>query len=144
MAQDIKFPRLNSVIISGHLTRDIELRYTPKGIPVARLSIAFNRVYLGSDGSWVEEANYINVKTFGKTAQNCSERLHKGSPVIVEGYISTYNYTDKDQQQRRNVEITASKIHFIAKTAYSDDVQANQGDDFDAPDNVVTDDDVPF
>ncbi len=144
MAQDIKFPRLNSVMISGHLTREVELRYTPKGNPIARLGLAFNRVYLGADGNWVEEVNYINVKSFGKYAESCAEKLHKGSPVIVEGYISTYSYTDKDQQQRRLVEITANKIHFLEKQTSGEGFQNSNNQDFESSDQTVTDDDVPF
>ena len=141
MAQSIKFPRLNNVILSGHLTREVELRYTPNGKPIARLGIAFNRVYLNSDGNWIEEANFIDAKAFGKQAELCAERLHKGSPVIIEGSINTSSYTDRDNQPRKSVEINVAKFHFLEKANVAGD-QAE--DSFDRGGQPVTDDDVPF
>lgn len=148
MAKDIKFPRLNSIVISGHLTREVELRYTPKGTPVAKIGLAFNRVYQGQDGNWVEESNFLDVSVWGKQAELCSERLHKGSPVIFEGYLKTSMYTDKDNQQRKFVEIVANKIHFMEKTGSSYE-EGPSGEpaanyDVDTSDQNVTDDDVPF
>ncbi len=148
MAKEIKFPRLNSVMISGHLTRDVELRYTPRGTPVAKLGIAFNRVYQGQDGNWIEEANFMDVSVWGKQAEFSSERLRKGSPIIVEGYLKTSNYTDKDNQQRKFVEIVANKLHYLEKTGSSYDEspseEAPSNYDANTADQNVTDDDVPF
>ncbi|MCB5230348.1 MAG: single-stranded DNA-binding protein [Candidatus Cloacimonas sp.] len=143
MARDIRLPKLNSVIISGHLTRDVELRYTPKGTAVAKFSVAFNRNYQGSDGNWVEEAHFLDIVAWARTAEISAERLSKGSPVVVEGYLSAQTFTDKEGAQRKRVEIVANKIHYIEKTDYT-------GGDYEAPpideggDSKFTDDDVPF
>ncbi len=148
MAQDIKFPRLNSVIISGHLTRDVELRHTAKGTSVAKIGMAFNRVYKTAEGNWNEEASFLDISAWGKQAELCSERLHKGSPVIVEGYLKTSFYNDRDNQQRKSVEIVANKFHFLEKTesTYDDSSRAEAPVDYDAEkmDKNITDDDVPF
>ena len=148
MAQEIKFPRLNSVLISGHVTRDVELRYTPKGTAVARVGIAFNRVYQNNEGAWVEEASFMDVSVWGKQAELCSERLRKGSPVIFEGYLKTSMYNDKDNQQRKFVEIVANRVHYLEKTASGYDEapppSAPTGYDAGSNDQNVTDDDVPF
>jgi single-strand DNA-binding protein len=148
MAQEIKFPRLNSVIVSGHLTRDVELRYTPKGTPVAKIGIAFNRVYKNAEGTWTEESNFLDVSSWGKQAELCSERLHKGSPVIIEGYIKTSFYNDKENQQRKFVEIVATKFHFLEKSesTYEGSPSSEPAKGYNVEDNDqnVTDDDVPF
>jgi len=141
MAREIRLPKLNNVIISGHLTRDVELRYTPKGTAVARMSIAFNRRYQGTDGQWVEESHFLDVTAWAKTAELCSQRLTKGSPVIVEGSLTTSNYTDRDGNQRKSVEITAQKVHFIEKSGSMDDYDTPT---MDQDDGKFTDDDVPF
>lgn len=148
MAQEIRFPRLNSVMLSGRLTRDVELRYTPKGNPVAKMSIAFNRIYRDSEGNWQEESHFVDVSCFGRQADDCAQKLHKGSPIIVEGYINTYSYTTNDNQQRKVVEIIANKIHFLEKQ-YSQEDETNRSekvtDDFEANEQSnITDDDVPF
>jgi single-strand DNA-binding protein len=141
MAQNIKFPRINNVMISGHLTREVELRYTPNGKPIARIGIAFNRVYLNAEGNWIEDANFIDVKAFGKQAELCAERLHKGSPVIFEGYINTSSFTDRENQPRKTVEINVSKVHFLEKNV---DTSEQNEDSFERNSQSVTDDDVPF
>lgn len=148
MAQDIKFPRLNSIIISGHVTREVELRYTPKGTSTARVGLAFNRVYRNAEGNWIEEPNFLDISVWGKQAELCAERLHKGSPIIVEGYLRTSSYTDRDNQQRKFVEIVSNKIQFLEKTSSGyDEMSSEDGNTkykADDPDQNVTDDDVPF
>ena len=148
MAREIRFPRLNSVMLSGYLTRDIELRYTPRGIPIARMSLAFNTRYKSHEGTWVEESHFIDVKSFGEQASACATKLRKGSPIIVEGSMNTYTYTTKENQQRKVVEISANRIHFLEKQPYpaggQDDVSSDD-DDFDAhAPEEITDDDIPF
>ncbi len=148
MAQDLRFPRINSVMLSGHLTREVELRYTPKGNPIARLGLAFNRSYKNAEGNWVDEAHFIDIKTFGRLAEECSQRLHKGSPIIVEGFINTFTYTNKENQQRKIIEVSANKIHYLEKK-YDSQSEDNEAE---SPDNHhdsretsnITDDDVPF
>ncbi|MCK4696134.1 MAG: single-stranded DNA-binding protein, partial [Candidatus Cloacimonetes bacterium] len=82
MAKELRLPRVNSIIISGRLTRDIELRYTPNGTPVVKLSLAFDRSYQ-KDGEWQQETSYIDIVVWSKRAEQCAEFLHKGSPILV-------------------------------------------------------------
>lgn len=137
---DLKFPRINSVIISGRLTQDVDLRYTANGTPVIRLPIASSRVYL-KDGEWQEDTSFFDVVAWSKLAERCANTLHKGSPIIVEGMLQARTFTDKDNQNRKVTEIVAQRISFLEKQA-----QSNTGDkDFDEnTDNVTTEDDVPF
>jgi len=140
------------MIISGRLTRDVELRYLPNGTPVAKLSLAFNRNYQ-KNGEWQQETGYIDVVVWSKRGEQCAEYLHKGSPVLVEGYLKTHSYVDKNEQNRKVTEIVSTKVSFLEKESYD----SNSNEEFQPSDNSsnkstkqsqpvaeVTDDDVPF
>jgi len=150
MAKKLRFPNINSITISGRLTRDVELRYLQNGTPVAKLSIAFNRNYQ-KNGEWQQETGYIDIVVWSKRGEQCAEYLHKGSPVLVEGYLRTNSYVDKNEQNRKVTEIVSSKVSFLEKESYNTD----SNDEFQPSDNLnkkkvsqpvaeVTDDDVPF
>jgi len=134
---ELRLPRINSIIISGRLTRDIELKYTPNGTAVAKLSLAFDRSYQ-KDGEWQQETSYIDVVVWDKRAGKCAENLYKGSPVIVEGYLQTRSYQDRNNQNRKITEIVANKVSFLEK---GEDVSQQEPD---KQQEAVTDEDVPF
>lgn len=143
MASELRLPRVNVVVISGRLTRDVELRYTPSGTPVAKLSLAFDRSFQ-KDGEWVQESSYIDIVVWSKRAEQCAESLHKGSAVLIEGYLKTRTYQDKDNQNRKITEIIANKVSFLERND-----GGNSGGNFSnqPKPNVtsdITDDDVPF
>jgi len=77
----------NKVILLGNLTRDPELRYTPKGTAVARLGLAVNRRWTGEDGQPKEEVTFIDIDAFGKQAELISQYLKKGRALFVEGRL---------------------------------------------------------
>jgi len=112
MAKDLRFPRVNIIIISGRLTRDVDLKYTQSGTPVAGLSIAFDRAYQ-KDGEWVQETSYIDVTVWSTRGEQCAQELHKGSPVLIEGYLQTRSYVDKDNNNRKATSIVASRVNFL-------------------------------
>jgi len=148
MAHELRLPRINSVVLSGRLTRDVELRYTPNGTPVAKLSLAFNRVYQ-KDGEWQEETGFIDVVVWSRRAEQCAEYLHKGSPVVVEGYIKTRTYQDKENQNRKITEIVSSRVHFLERTEIKteESTPKTEPEISETKENIkatVTDDDVPF
>ena len=76
---------LNKVLLMGNLTRDPEVRYTPKGTAVTELGIAVNRIYTGENGEKREEVTFVDVTVWGRTAENVGEYLRKGRPVFIEG-----------------------------------------------------------
>ena len=148
MAHELRLPRINSVVLSGRLTRDVELRYTPNGTPVAKLSLAFSHVYQ-KDGEWIEESSFLDVTVWSRRAEQCAEYLHKGSPVIVEGYIKTRIWQDKDNQNRKSVDINALRVHFLerSESAVGESTPKTEPEISETKENVkatVTDDDVPF
>lgn len=143
MAGELKFPRVNSVIISGRLTREAELRYTSGGTAVSKLPIAFDRSYQ-RNGEWVQETSYIDVVVWDKTAEKCAEELVKGSAVLVEGYLKTHSYQDKNNQSRKVTEIVAFKVSFLEKSPKDSSREFHPAANQAEPASSITDDDVPF
>lgn len=100
---------LNSVFVMGNLTREVELRYTTQGSPVAEISIAVNR-----KSGEREEVCYLRVIAWGKTAESCSRYLAKGSSVLVEGYLRQDTWEDRQTRQKRSsISIVAERVQFI-------------------------------
>jgi single-strand DNA-binding protein len=78
----------NKVILLGNLTRDPEVRYTPKGSAVTDLGIAVNRQYTLENGEKREEVTFVDVTFWGRTAEVAGEYLKKGRPIFIEGGCS--------------------------------------------------------
>src|SRR5271170_2357095 len=92
----------NRVILMGNLTRDPELRYTPKGTAVARLGIACNRKWKSESGEMKEEVTFVDVDAFGKTAETIGQYLKKGRPILIEGRLRYETWDDKQSGQKRS------------------------------------------
>jgi single-strand DNA-binding protein len=92
----------NKVILLGNLTRDPELRYTPKGTAVARLGLAVNRSYKTDSGESKEEVTFIDVDAWGKQAELISQYLRKGNPLFVEGRLKLDQWEDKQTGQKKS------------------------------------------
>lgn len=90
----------NKVILLGNLTRDPELRYTPKGTAVARLGLAVNRRYTTDAGEQKEEVTFIDIDAFGKQAELISQYLRKGNPLFLEGRLKLDQWDDKNTGQK--------------------------------------------
>ena len=92
----------NKVILLGNLTRDPEVRYTPKGTAVAELGMAVNRVYTAENGEKREETTFVDVTLWGRTAEIAGEYLKKGRPVFIEGRLQLDSWEDKTSGQKRS------------------------------------------
>lgn len=91
----------NKVILLGNLTRDPEVRYTPKGTAVTDLGLAVNRTYTAENGEKREEVTFVDVTFWGRTAEVAGEYLKKGRPVFVEGRLQLDSWDDKQSGQKR-------------------------------------------
>lgn len=107
---DFRMPDVNKVILAGRLTRDPELRYLPSGMAVCKLGLAVSRFYKSKDGEKREETMFINVTTWGKTAEYTNEYLRKGRPVLVEGQLRSNDFEDKSGQKRTVIEVNAERV----------------------------------
>jgi single-strand DNA-binding protein len=92
----------NKVILLGNLTRDPEVRYTPKGSAVCDLGIAVNRVYTTDSGEKREEVTYVDVVLWARLAEIAGEYLKKGRPVFIEGRLQMDTWDDKQTGQKRS------------------------------------------
>lgn len=120
----------NKVILLGNLTRDPEVRYTPKGSAVADLGIAMNRQYTLENGEKREEVTFVDVTFWGRTAEVAGEYLKKGRPVFIEGRLQLDTWDDKQSGQKR------SRLKVIGETMQmlgSRGGAADTGDEGDRP-----------
>ena len=92
----------NKVILAGNLTRDPEVRYTPKGTAIAKLGMAINRTWKSETGETKEEVTFVDVDAFGRQAEVISQYLKKGRPILVEGRLKLDQWDDKQTGQKRS------------------------------------------
>lgn len=107
---------INSVTISGNLTRDIELRATPSGYPVGGFSVAVNERRKQQDGSWEDYPNYFDCTLLGDRAQKLQQYLAKGTKVTVSGKLRQRRWNDKETGKARSaVEIVVDGLEFMSR-----------------------------
>ena len=92
----------NKVMIIGNLTRDPELKYTPKGTAIADIGLAVNRNYTTDSGEKREEVTFIDVTLWGRVAEIVGEYCKKGRPLFVEGRLQLDTWDDKATGQKRS------------------------------------------
>ncbi len=92
----------NRVILAGNLTRDPELRYTPKGTAIAKIGMAINRSWKNEAGEQQTEVTFVDVDAFGRQAEVIAQYLKKGRPVLVEGRLKLDQWEDKNTQQKQS------------------------------------------
>jgi len=100
----------NKVILLGNLTRDPEVRYTPKGSAVCDLGLAVNRQYTLESGEKREEVTFVDVVLWARLAEIAGEYLKKGRPVFIEGRLQMDSWEDKQSGQKR------TKLRVIGET----------------------------
>jgi single-strand DNA-binding protein len=104
----------NKVILLGNLTRDPELRYTPKGQAVAKLGLAVNRTYKTEAGESREEVTFIDIDAWGKQAELIGQYLRKGHPLFVEGRLKLDQWDDKNTGQKvSKLRVVMENFQFI-------------------------------
>ena len=105
---------INSVVITGNLTRDPELRHTGGGTSVCGMRVAVNSRRKDGSGNWIDSPNYFDVTVFGAQGENCANYLSKGRPVAIEGRLDWSEWEAKDGSgKRQKVEIIANTVQFL-------------------------------
>lgn len=102
---------MNRVILVGRLTKDVELRFTPNGVPVASFTLAVNRNFANQQGE--READFINIVVWRKQAENVANYLRKGSLAGVDGRLQTRNYEGQDGKRVYVTEVLAESVQFL-------------------------------
>ena len=102
---------LNRVMLIGNLTRNPELRYTPRGTAVCTFGLATNRSWQPSDGGERQEAvEFHRIVAWQKLAELCAQLLFKGRKAFLEGRLQTRTWTGKDEQERTTTEIVIDNM----------------------------------
>ena len=101
-------------MLIGNLTRDPEVRYTPKGSAVCDLGIAVNRTYQTESGEKVQETTFVDVVVWSRLAELAGQYLHKGRPVFLEGRLQMDSWDDKATGQKRTkIRVVADNLQFL-------------------------------
>lgn len=101
---------MNVVNVIGNVTRDPEVTFTRSGMAKVRFTVASNSRYTSKDGESKEATDYINVVAWGKLAENISESVFKGTPVMVHGRYTTSSYEGRDGSKNYYTCVTASNV----------------------------------
>ena len=105
---------LNKVMLIGNLTRDPELRYTPKGTAVADIGMAINRVWNNDSGQKQEETTFVDVTLWGRQAELAEKYLGKGRGVYIEGRLQLDSWDDKETGKKRNkLKVVGENLQFL-------------------------------
>ena len=145
----------NKVILMGNLTRDPELKYLPSGTAVATAGLAVSRTYTDrQSGERKEEVCFVDLESFGRTAETMNEYLQKGRPVHIEGRLRYRTWETDDGQRRGKHDVFVERFTFVdsrqdgdggggydqaspAPAAPSSEFSGEEGPS-------ATDDDIPF
>jgi single-strand DNA-binding protein len=106
---------LNRVLLIGNTTRDVELRYTPKGTATADLGLAINRVLppSGEGGERREEVVFVDVTVWGRQAEIAQKYLSKGRAVFIEGRLQLDSWEDKQGQKRNKLKVVCEHLQLL-------------------------------
>lgn len=133
---------LNRVILIGRLTKDPDLRYTPNGVAVSTFTLAVNRNFKSQDGK--QEADFINIVAWKKTAETCANYLKKGRLIAVEGRIQTRNYDNNEGKKVYVTEVVADNVKFLEHEKKTDEDIKDDPFSQDGRPIDISDDDLPF
>ena len=156
---------VNKVTLLGNVTRDPELRYTPGGTPVTDLGLAVNDRRKTAEGEWVEEATFVDVTLWGRTAEIASEYLSKGSAALIEGRLKLDSWETNEGQKRSKLKVVGERLQLLGargggggggsgggggrtasreESQYSQEAPSEPSYNSPGPGPAQQDDDIPF
>lgn len=140
---------LNKVFLIGNLTRDPELRVTPKGTSIASFGIAINRQTKDDAGNTRDETTFVDVEAWGKQAELVAKYLAKGAPAMIEGRLKLDEWQDKTSGQKRSkLKVVLENVQFLGSKRDGEPARVNEHTaPAERPQQATPpaqDDDVPF
>ncbi len=141
---DVRLASVNKVLLSGRLTRDPELRYTPSGTAVSSFSVASSRSYKGQDGEWKQTVAFVNIVAWGKQAVLVNEYLKKGSAVFIEGRLNSRSWETEEGQKRSALEVTADRVQFLDRISKPEVTEEQFVESVGSDSSLDSEDEVPF
>lgn len=133
------------LVVSGRLTRDMELKYTPSGFPFGVMSVASNR-RVKKNGEWTEEASFLEVVQWGKRAESLQPYLRKGQQVVIDGQFKQERW-ETDGNKRSKIIIEVTHIQLIGNNNKSNEGYKQENPSYPTQQATPTEsfsDDVPF
>lgn len=134
----------NKVLLIGNLTRDPEVRATPKGTTVCSFSLAMNRRYRTEGGEDRDETTFVDIESYGKQAELIGKYLSKGRPLMVEGRLKLDSW-EKNGEKRSRLKVVMENFQFMGGR------DENGASDYDSvsparrsSSSVEEDDEIPF
>jgi len=113
---------LNRVLLIGNLTRDPELRVTPKGTAICQFGLAVNRTFKDEGGQQREETTFIDVEAWGRQGETIAKYCKKGRPLFVEGRLRLDSWEDKASGQKRSrMKVVLENFQFLGGRAEGGD-----------------------
>lgn len=138
------FDDINSITISGNVTRDMEVGKSKSGsTSIGKFSVATNRSIKKEDGSYDKKATFFNVMAFGKYAETLARFVKKGVPIIVEGALDINNY-EKDGEKKTWISIICKNCKIMKAGSGGGSASASPENLFDGDSAGAEDADVPF
>lgn len=116
----------NNVTLLGNLTRDPELRFAPNGTPIANFGLAVNRRFT-QNGEQREEVCYVDIVSFGRTAENVAEYLQKGNLAMIDGRLQWRSWETAEGQKRSKHEVVANNVQFMPRGQTDSQPSGNSG-----------------
>lgn len=125
---DLRMPEINSVVLTGNLTRDPVLRNNPNGGMIVSFTVATNKRYRRYNDEIKEEVSFISVIARRRLAESCSRYLQKGSAVLIEGELQSRSWKVGEENSHTIVEIKAKRIQFLKKREKLDNEESENVD----------------
>ena len=118
MAAELRLPEQNTVLLTGRLTRDPELKYTASGTAMCRFGLAVNRRYKDpKSGEWKDDTTFVNCVIWREAGERVGKAVKKGTPVHVEGRLRSYDFQDKEGNKRSGIEVEARRVQILEKAS---------------------------
>jgi len=122
----------NKVILMGNLTRDPELRVTPKGTAICQLGLAVNRQFKDESGASRDETTFVDIEAWGRQAETIAKYCTKGKPLFIEGRLKLDSWDDKTTGQKRSkLKIVLENFQFVGAREGGSGGPAASGEDVD-------------
>lgn len=130
---------MNKIILTGRLTKDVEVRYTQSQKTVAVFGLAVNREFKNERGEY--DADFFNIVLWGKPAELAGNTLRKGNKILVEGRAQNRSYDGKDGVKHYITEIVANNFEYLEKREQPKSMSEMGAD---VTKNAPFDEEVPF
>lgn len=139
---------VNKVILVGNVGQDPDVKYTPSGVPLAKLSLATNEAFKNKSGEWETRTEWHNVVAWQRLAEIVGEYIHKGSKIYIEGKLQTSSWEDRHSGGKKyRTEIVARDLVLLNSPDAAEPERADSkkpAEMVQAGTGEITDDDIPF